>query len=207
MSGDERRDQILKAAIEVFSHRGFKGTTTKEIAKASGISEAMIFRHFENKDALYKAIIDLKRSSQGKGVHVWETNQDLIKAIEEKNDFRVFYEVAISSMTKHRSDIGFMRLLFYSALEEHELAEKFFLEFIEQVYAFFSGYIETRQRDGAFRDVKPRLVVRAFLGMLINHSLHNILWDKKRRLLNVSDEEAAESFTNILLNGLKVRND
>ena len=35
-----------------------------------------------------------------------------------------------------------MRLLFYSALEEHELAERFFHEFIERVYEFIGGYIE-----------------------------------------------------------------
>ena len=68
----------------------------------------------------------------------------------------------------------FMRLLFYSALEEHELAERFFHEFIERIYEFIGGYIERRQADGAFREMKPRMAVRAFLGMLIHHSLNNI---------------------------------
>lgn len=96
-----------------------------------------------------------------------------------------------------------MRLLFYSALEEHELAERFFGEFITRIYVFIGGYIEERQRDGAFRQFDPRVAVRAFLGMMIHHSLNNILWDKKRKLLDISNEEAARHFAEILVRGIR----
>jgi hypothetical protein len=95
-----------------------------------------------------------------------------------------------------------MRLLFYSALEEHQLADRFFGEFVSQVYGFIGEYIRERQDEGAMRDVEPRVVVRAFLGMLIHHSLNNILWDKKRRLLNITNEEAARNFAEIILRGV-----
>jgi hypothetical protein len=96
-----------------------------------------------------------------------------------------------------------MRLLFYSALEEHELAERFFSEFVARIYGFIGGYVEERQRDGAFRQFEPRLAVRSFLGMMIHHSLNNILWDKNRNLLNVTNEEAAENFARILIQGIR----
>ena len=38
--------------------------------------------------------------------------------------------------------------------------------------------------------------------MVMNHSLNNNLWDPNRRLLNISNENAAKHFTNILLNGI-----
>jgi hypothetical protein len=38
--------------------------------------------------------------------------------------------------------------------------------------------------------------------MIIHHSLNNILWDKSRRLLNISNEEAAHAFAEILLRGV-----
>src|ERR1700681_2661655 len=60
MAGDERRMQILGCAVRLFSQRGFRGTTTKEIAQAAGISEAMVFRHFATKEELYSAILDHK---------------------------------------------------------------------------------------------------------------------------------------------------
>ena len=203
MTGDARREQILATAVSLFSQRGFKGTTTKEIARAAGVSEAMVFRHFENKDALYEAILDTKGCQDGVHRFPWEENETLKKAIEEKDDFAVFYNIGLDAMNKHQADAGFMRLLFYSALEEHELAERFFHEFVERVYQFIGGYIAERQSDGAFREFNPRIAVRALLGMLIHHSLNTILWDKKRRLLDVSNEEAARNFAEILLGGIR----
>ena len=203
MTGDKRREQILQTAVNLFSQRGFKGTTTKEIARAAGVSEAMVFRHFENKDALYGAILDTKGCHDGVHRFPWEENIALQTAIEQKDDFAVFYNIAFDALNKHQEDVGFMRLLFYSALEEHELADRFFHEFIERIYEFIGGYIEQRQRDGAFRDMNPRIVVRSFLGMLIHHSLNNILWDKKRVILDIPTEEAAKNFAEILLGGIK----
>lgn len=53
---DERRDRILDAALRVFAERGFHGATTRELAKAAGVSEALMFRHFPTKEDLYIAL-------------------------------------------------------------------------------------------------------------------------------------------------------
>lgn len=203
MKGDERREQILQTAVNLFSQRGFKGTTTKEIALASGVSEAMVFRHFASKDELYGAILHSKGCKDGVQRFPWEKNEKLRQAILEKDDFAVFYNIGFDALNKHQDDVVFMRLLFYSALEEHELADRFFNEFISRIYEFIGGYIKGRQDDGAFRQMNPRIAVRSFLGMLIHHSLNNILWDKKRVILNISNEEAAKNFAEILLRGIK----
>lgn len=203
MPGDKRREQILHTAVNLFSNKGFEGTTTKEIARAVGVSEAMVFKHFASKDELYEAIIQAKGCREGVQSFPWEQNAKLQKALNKKDDYAVFYHIGLDAMTKHQADVGFLRLLMYSALEEHELAERFFNEFVSRVYDFIGGYIAQRQRDGVFRKVNPRIAVRAFLGMLIHHSLNNILWDKKRTLLDISNEEAAKNFAEILLRGLK----
>ena len=202
MPADRRREQILQTAVNLFSQRGFKGTTTKEIAKAAGVSEAIIFRHFATKDELYGAILHSKSCNDGLHRYPWESNEVLQEALRQKDDFGVFYNLALQAMNNHQKDEGFMRLLFYSALEEHELAERFFGEFISQVYGFIGEYVRERQADGAMRDINPAVVVRAFLGMLIHHSLNNILWDKQRRLLDISNEEAARNFAEIVLRGV-----
>ncbi|CAN5584619.1 TetR/AcrR family transcriptional regulator [soil metagenome] len=202
MKGDARREQILQTAVDLFSQRGFKGTTTKEIARAAGVSEAMVFRHFATKDELYKAILDNKGCDDGVRHFPWDKNEALKRAIEQKDDFAVFYNIAFDALNKHQEDVGFMRLLFYSALEEHELAHRFFNEFISRIYDFIGGYIKTRQQDGAMREMDERIVVRSFLGMLIHHSLNNILWDKKRVIIDISNEVAAKNFAEILLKGV-----
>jgi len=203
MKGDMRREQILQTAVDLFSQRGFKGTTTKEIARAANVSEAMVFRHFENKEALYMAILENKGCQEGVHRFPWEENETLQRAIEQKDDHAVFYNIAFDALNKHEADVGFMRLLFYSALEEHQLAERFFNEFISRIYEFIGGYIKQRQLDGAFRKMNERIVVRSFLGMIIHHSLNNILWDKNRKILNISNKEAAGEFAEILLRGIR----
>ena len=202
MTGDKRREQILQTAVSLFSQSGFKGTTTKEIARAAGVSEAMVFRHFSTKSELYDAILGDKACHDGIRFP-WEENPVLRTALENQDDYAVFFNIALNALTKQQEDDNFMRLLFYSALEAHELADRFFDEFVARLYEFIGSYIEKRQMAGAMRAVNPRIVVRAYLGMMIHHSLNNILWDKKRRLLNITNEEAAKNFAEILLNGIK----
>lgn len=200
MSGDERRTQILHVAIKLFSQNGFRGTTTKEIARVAGVSEAMVFRHFATKDELYHAILDHK-ACEGKNVDPLEAIRE---AIAEKDDRKVFYMMILDALNKHEGDPEFMRLLFHSALEGHELAEIFIEQNIVPIYEFLSAYVTQRQSDGAIRrDIDPRVVVRALVGMMIHHALNNSLWDRKRRLLDISNEEAARNFAEILLQGVK----
>src|ERR1700709_527038 len=56
MSCEERRAAIIKAVRRVFAEKGFDGTTTRELADASGISEGLLFKHFPNKAALFTAM-------------------------------------------------------------------------------------------------------------------------------------------------------
>jgi AcrR family transcriptional regulator len=204
MSGDDRRRQILQTAVRLFSTYGFSGTTTRKIAEAAGVSEAMVFKHFSTKEDLYGAILHEKACEEGSHRFPWDSNKELQKAIEEKDDFGVFYHIALHAMNKQQNDVGFMRLMFFSALEEHELAERFFSEFVSKVYDFIGGYVAERQKDGVMRDVNPRVVVRAFIGMVLHHSLNNILWDKKQTLLKISNEEAARNFAEIILRGVSI---
>lgn len=56
LSGEERRIAIVKAVRCVFAEKGFHGTTTRELASAAGVSEALLFKHFPNKEALFAAM-------------------------------------------------------------------------------------------------------------------------------------------------------
>ena len=191
----------MQLAITLFSQRGFNGTTTKEIAKAAGISEAMVFRHFATKNELYDAILDYKACHNDQALP-WEENSVINQAIERNDDYAVFYNLALNALNKHQDDPDFMRLLLHSALEEHTLSDKFFEEFVVRIYEFIGDFITKRQQDGVMREVEPKIVVRAFLGMIIHHSLNNILWDKTQRLLSISNEDTAKNFAEILLRGV-----
>ena len=78
----------------------------------------------------------------------------------------------------------------------------FWEKFVKRVYRTLRAYIRERQREGAMRGVEPLVVVRAFIGMIIHHSLNNNLWDRKQQLLKISNKAAAREFTEILLHGV-----
>ncbi len=199
MAGEERRLQILRVAVRLFSQRGFRGTTTKEIAQAAGVSEAMVFRHFATKEELYNAILDHKACAP----EIADPCKLVEDAVLGKDDRAVFETLAVTALEHHDQDREFLRLLLHSALEGHELAQMFWDRNVLEIYEFLGAYVAERQRDGAFRLVEPKVVVRAFIGMLIHHSLNNNLWDPSRRLLDITNEDAARAFTEILLRGIR----
>jgi len=198
MAGEERHLQILRVAMSLFSQRGFRGTTTKEIALAAGVSEAMVFRHFATKEELYSAILDQKACLHDE----MGPCQAVADAIARKDDRGVFEAMALDALNHHQQDPQFQRLLLHSALEEHELAQMFWEKFVRRVYQSLGDYLRERQREGAIVNIKPAIIVRAFVGMVVHHSLNNNLWDRERQLLNISNETAAREFTNILLHGV-----
>lgn len=56
MTAEERRDAILVAALPIFAAKGFDAVTTREVAEAAGVSEALLYRHFDSKRQMYEAI-------------------------------------------------------------------------------------------------------------------------------------------------------
>ena len=199
LPGPDRRRQLIETALDFFSRKGFEGTTTKEIAIAAGVSEAMLFKHYATKHELYSAIIDHKACLHDE----MDPSQIVAEAVARKDDRAVLEGLALHALEQHECDPEFQRLLLHSALEEHELAQMFWEKFVLRVYKFLGAYIRERQRDGAFIELDPKIVVRGFIGMIVHHSLVNNLWDRQHRLLRISNQKAAREFTNILLRGIQ----
>jgi TetR/AcrR family transcriptional regulator len=197
MSSEDRYCQLIQVAIRLFSRKGFRGTTTKEIALAAGVTEAIIFRHFASKDDLYAAILEFKASE----ICVEDWLDEPRRFAERRDDEGLFRTLASKIVDHYRTDLDFMRLMFYSALEGHELAQNFREKQFTPIHDFLRDYIETRQREGAFRPCNPGAAARAFIGMPVYHSLVNRLLECK--VLYISDEEAIETFTKLFLDGLR----
>lgn len=58
LHSEERRQAIVAAVRSVFAEKGFDGTKTRELAKAAGVSEALIYKHFPSKESLYAAMLE-----------------------------------------------------------------------------------------------------------------------------------------------------
>ena len=72
-SAADRRQQILDVATELFAAQGFQGTTTRQIAERSRVTEALIFRHFPGKEELYWAVIERKIRAAGPAARIFRS--------------------------------------------------------------------------------------------------------------------------------------
>jgi AcrR family transcriptional regulator len=105
---DQRRAQILRAAAQAFSRDGYVATSVEEVAKQAGITKLIVYRHFDSKAALYRAILDEVATRLGEE---WLLNTD--EARPQGSAVRTLLTVA-----RELPD-GF-RLLFVHAAREQE---------------------------------------------------------------------------------------
>ena len=158
-TADERREEILREGLRCFAARGFNGTTTRQIAESIGITEAALYRYFPSKESLYSAIVERKIETPP----LFDRVED---AARRRDDVAVFTGLASGVLERGAADPEFVRLLFYTALESHELAAPLFASRVEPLREFVTDYVRTRIEEGAFRPIDPLLGARAFLGMI-----------------------------------------
>lgn len=190
------KEKILEHAMKLFAHKGFSGTTTKEIAEKAGVNEALIFRHFTTKKELYGSIIEKKINEEP------EIEKPLERSGNKKDDWQIFSSIAMRLFDKCGRDPDFIRLLHYSALEGHELSDMFFDTYVEYINKLLSQYIKDRISDGAFKNINPLVAARAFIGMVINFIIVQELFREKRKG-TIKQEDIVESFVTIFLEGMK----
>src|SRR5215467_4319706 len=116
----DRRHDILAAAMELFAKKGFRGTTTRDLATQADVNEAIIFRHFNNKEELYSAILEHK-AGEAHDTRMGE----LERLAKEGTEEEFFLALGRNFMERHEKDTTFMRLLLFSALEGHQLSDMF----------------------------------------------------------------------------------
>jgi len=194
MKAGERRQEIIRAAMEVFARNGFGGSTTRKIAENAGISEAMIYSHFRNKQDLYTAIIDEKLQES-------EPLYYPLDAMRNKDDPRVFTTIVSNYLRRHSEDTTFLRLLLFSALEGHELASMFVAGPVRKFFEFLADYIRERIEEGVFKPVNPEITSRCLLGMVHYFVLlREILGDDT--LKPIDQTEAIETIVKIFCEGI-----
>ena len=147
----ERREQILHVAAELFSQRGFAGTTTRQIAAAVGTSETVLFRHFPTKESLYAAI--LEQWAPAANFERWLA--ELRAIADRRDDEELFRAVVTAILESYRRDPAFHRLMLFAALEDHELARVAHVRFAAPINGLLREYVARRQAEGAFRRVLP----------------------------------------------------
>jgi TetR/AcrR family transcriptional regulator len=196
LPAEDRRRQLLEAALDLFAAKGFEGTTTKEIAAAAGVNEAIIFRHFPNKQALYSAVLDYRHESGEVAAEVarW---QDFMDANDDMGLFRAIVDKVMSG---YRRDARMNRVLLFAALEGHEAGLEQHRQRSFPLFERLCQYVARRQSEGALRPGPPGAVIAALVG---NAAFYAQMTGLFGFCADGEDSQVAEQFLEILVNGIK----
>jgi AcrR family transcriptional regulator len=173
MKSEERRAAIVQSAIHLFAEKGFRGTTTRELASALGVTEPVLYQHFRTKQDLYTAIIEAKSGEMsGRGA-------ELRQLAKGKDDCAFFTMLGDLVLERYENDPELTRLIFFSCLERHELSDLFFERQLQEFYKLVTNYIRRRSRAGAFRAVNPEIAARGLIGMIAYHGIVAMLYPRR----------------------------
>jgi AcrR family transcriptional regulator len=192
----KRQLEILEAAVKVFSEKGFSASTTKEIAREAGISEGTIFKYFHTKkdlllgllapvitDSLYKLMDESQKEAKVK-------DEEILERFLKKH------------MTFMRENIDLIKIVFYESHFHDELRMNFLEKIVIKVTDLLEEYFRQKVEEGVFKDINPRIAVRAFIGMFAAI----VVWKdilKGDEYTKLDEDEAVKIIVDIFFNGVK----
>lgn len=147
LTAEQRKAAILRAAIPVFAEQGFHGATTKRLAEAAGVSEALLYRHFSSKEELYEAI----------GEHHFqedEDHQELGSILALPPGTRRLVQ-SIQYLLVHQACLeggAFPRIFLRSLLSDGTFAQRFLDRFRQQFFGFLAESLDVARQEG---DLEP----------------------------------------------------
>lgn len=195
MSSDDRRAMIMETACNLFAQKGFRGTTTRELAAAVGVTEPVLYEHFKTKGDLYSAIIE---SEARGGIAVLSELRE--RFADAKDDLGFFLALAEAIVEWYAKDKAFIRLLLYSNLENHELKDLFH-ERSGECFHIVADYIRQRQSAGAIRpDMDPAIAARGFFGMVAHYAMTAVVFEVQ--VLHLPAVEAVSEMVRIFVRGM-----
>lgn len=157
-----RKDAILKAAIELFAERGFKGTSTSELAKRADVAEGLIFHYFKNKENIFVHILDEMTNAYIEGLEgIIEQADTGLKAIEDIVAFHFRF-----SKKRSKEFIVIIRDFPFDLMKSGAVAREMIADQSARLSNLIKKCIEQGQKDGSIRDLPAERMGFVFQGML-----------------------------------------
>jgi AcrR family transcriptional regulator len=141
MTSDLRRQLILGAAKRCFARNGFAGTTTKSVAAAAAISEALLFKHFPSKAALYAEILAEECEADPELAHLLGLGPSTVALVELIRGM-VRHFMHISDGPDQEEESQRLRLMTTSHLEDGEFARLLYAKIEKLIGSMFTASLE-----------------------------------------------------------------
>lgn len=147
MTADQRKQAILRAAAPVLAQSGLRGASVREIAEAAGVSEALLYKHFPSKQALYDETLARARQFSQFTIARFATltpgTESFILLTYATIEFILFGFPGSSA-----AQAGTERLLFQSLLDDGTLARAVFADTAANWMAYVSASYEAAAAAG-----------------------------------------------------------
>jgi AcrR family transcriptional regulator len=189
---EERREQILDAATEVFAQKGFDHARMDDIVEETGLSKGALYWYFKSKDDIIFGLLD--RLFQLEFRELEGLRQADTSASEA---LRTFTEVAIKDINRM---LRFMPVTyeFLALAFRNKLVQKAIKQYMNNYVSILDPLIQRGIDSGEFKDVNPR-EVSAAVGAIIEGTM--LLWVYDRSL--IEPEKNIRAGINLLLQGVK----
>lgn len=151
LDSDGRRKAIVSAAVPLFARNGFAGTTTRELAAAAGVSEALLFKHFPSKQSLYREIL-LLGCEGDPALERLATLPACTETLAGMIRFMVRRFVLAAEVEREELESR-MRLLLHSCLEDGAYARELYTAIAPHVVPIFAASVAAAEAAG---DMAPR---------------------------------------------------
>lgn len=171
--GAAKRDRILRAAIRIFSQKGYFNSKISEIARLAGVADGTIYLYFKNKDDL---LISLFEEKMGEVVN------DVRARVADGGDALSRLQIFIRNhMDLLVREAGLIEVIQVELRQSNKFMKEYvpvkFLEYLDVI----SGILEDGKREGVFRpDLNVTLSRRAIFGALDEISLAYVLSRKRK---------------------------
>ena len=188
---ENTKERILLAAREVFMRQGYAGATTRQIANEAGVNEVTLFRHFGNKENIFKAVVET-----GADLDKLFAHMDSLLSGDFAADMLIIGNIFMRLMVE-RGALVQMMLCEASHFPEMQAV---LVENPRRLREWLSGYLEKQIRAGNVKPGNPQIMSQAFFGMFFSYgTLKSILHDP---LVNeVKSEEITRQFVSIFISG------
>ncbi|MBE2900698.1 TetR/AcrR family transcriptional regulator [Methanothermobacter thermautotrophicus] len=158
-------NRITDAARELFIKKGYRGTTTREIASRAGVSEVTVFRKFGSKKNLLKRIMDESIERISPALQVLEGDGEPRDVLEEVS------QQLVRVMVREKIDLLFVMMV-ERELEEHGFEEWEIPDSAGRlIYDSIEGYLRKKIREGSIRAVDPGTVAEMMISYISHASL------------------------------------